>query len=129
MRVRFLIFTCSYVVYIANGQTDYSLVIEYPRIGVHAVSRENDIWKRPCIYCQISSEDDGEEGCGFDIGFGDTAFENGENGEEHEEGDIEEEEEEEEKEVPEDEMTDGVFEVLFSPLDITASWFRSVVSS
>ena len=49
------------MVFIANEQTDYSLVIEYPIIGVHAVSRENDIWKRPCIYCQISSEDDGED--------------------------------------------------------------------
>lgn len=122
-----MIFTCSYVVFIANEQTDYSLVIEYPIIGVHAVSRENDIWKRPCIYCQISSEDDGEEGCGFDIGFGDTAFENVENGEEHEEGDIEEGEEEEE--APENEMMDEVFEVLFSPLDITASEYSRVVLS
>lgn len=117
--------TASYVVYVADEQTDYSLVIEYPRIGVHAVSRENDIWKRPCIYCQISSEDDGEEGYGFDIGFGDTAFENEENeGEECEEDDVEEEEEE-----PEEGSADEVFEVLFSPLDTTSSWCALVVPS
>ena len=51
-----------------------------------------------------------------------------ENGEEHEEGDIEEEEEVEE-ELPENEMMDEVFEVLFSPLDITASEYSRVVLS
>ena len=113
----------SYVVYIANEQTDYSLVIEYTRIGVHAVSHENDIWKRPCIYCQISSENDGEEGCGFDIGFGDTTFDNVETNEE------EMHVEEDEEEAQEEEAVDGVFEVLFSPLDITSSGCAYIVPS
>ncbi|KAK8825621.1 hypothetical protein WA577_000794 [Blastocystis sp. JDR] len=91
------------LVFVAPEGEDYSLAIEYPAIGVHAVCQEDTLWKRPCIYCQIcdpQAEDSGE----VNVICGDPSFDAFDQGEE-----VEEEEEEED---------DGsIFEVLFSPLE------------
>ena len=88
------------MVFVSGEQEDYSIILEYQSIGVHAVTHEPTIWNRPCIYCQISQPGN-EEDEGFGIMCGDTEFETMET----EEGEEMEEEEE-----------DCVFEILFSPI-------------
>ena len=103
-----LYLTEEYVIFVPSEESDYSLVIEYPRIGIHAVSHENTLWKRPCIYCQISGDDE-EEAMGFEMGFGDTSV------------DLMDMEGEEGEEEVEEEVDDSqIFEVLFSPADQNA---------
>ena len=103
----------SNLVFVAPEGEDYSLAVEYPAIGVHAVCQEDTLWKRPCIYCQIcdpQAEDSGE----VNVICGDPSFDAFEQGEE-----VEEEEEEED---------DGsIFEILFSPLDAAKSTFSLVI--
>ena len=96
------------MVFVSGEQEDYSIILEYQSIGVHAVTHEPTIWNRPCIYCQISQPAD-EEDEGFGIMCGDTEFETMET----EEG---EEMEEDENEEDENEEEDCVFEILFSPI-------------
>ncbi len=97
----------SNLVFVAPEGEDYSLAIEYPAIGVHAVCQEDTLWKRPCIYCQIcdpQAEDSGE----VNVICGDPSFDAFDQGEEVEEG--------------EEEEDDGsIFEVLFSPLETEKS--------
>lgn len=42
------------VVFIGAENDDYALVIDCKAIGVHAICHSTDIYKRPCIYCQLS---------------------------------------------------------------------------
>ena len=63
----------SHMVFVSGQQEDYSIIIEYQSIGVHAVTHEPVIWNRPCIYCQISQPGD-EEDEGFGIMCGETEF-------------------------------------------------------
>ena len=91
------------MVFVSGEQEDYSIILEYQSIGVHAVTHEPTIWNRPCIYCQISQPDD-EEDEGFGIMCGDTEFE------------TKETEEGEEMGEEENEGEDCVFEILFSPI-------------
>ena len=95
----------SNIVFLSNPKDDHSLVFEYTVLGVHAVCHEPDIFKRPCIYCQISepSEEDGYQ----EVMFGDPN------------ADIEDNEDEEEEE----EEDTGVFEILFSPENESVSKF------
>lgn len=85
---------------------------------MHAVCSEPEIFKRPCIYCQISdpSEEDDYQG----IIYGDSNMEYG--GEEEWE---EEEEEEKEQctEQCEEGEDNGIFELLFSPENAGDSMF------
>ena len=94
----------SYLLFVSGPEEDYSIILEYKSIGVHAVTHETIIWNRPCIYCQISQVGD-EDDQGFDIMYGNT---------EMDEMPDEEEEEEEDKEEEEE---DSVFELLLSPMD------------
>ena len=91
------------MVFVSGEQEDYSIILEYQSIGIHAVTHEPTIWNRPCIYCQISQPGN-EEDEGFGIMCGDTEFETMET---EEEAEMEEDENEEE---------DYVFEILFSPI-------------
>ena len=61
------------MVFVSGEQEDYSIILEYQSIAVHAVTHEPTIWKRPCIYCQISQPGD-EEDEGFGIMCGNTEF-------------------------------------------------------
>ena len=101
------------MVFVSGEQEDYSIILEYQSIGVHAVTHEPTIWNRPCIYCQISQPGD-EEDEGFGIMCGNTEFETMETMEtmETEEGEEMEEDENEEEEEEEE----CVFEVLLSPI-------------
>lgn len=42
------------MVFIGAQNDDYALVIDCKAIGVHAICHSTDIYKRPCIYCQLS---------------------------------------------------------------------------
>lgn len=35
-------------------------MIDYKAIGVHAVCHSTDIYKRPCVYCQLSDPEEDE---------------------------------------------------------------------
>lgn len=94
----------SFLVFVSGNEEDYSIILDYQSIGVHAVTHESIIWNRPCIYCQISQTDDECDG-GFDIICGETSLDNMES--------------EEGEEV--DEEDTSVFELLISPIDITKS--------
>lgn len=64
----------SHLVFVSGDEEDYSIILEYQSIGVHAVTHETTIWDRPCIYCQISQSDE-ECDCSFDIMYGETSLE------------------------------------------------------
>ena len=95
----------SNIVFLSNPQDDHSLVFAYTVLGVHAVCHEPDIFKRPCIYCQISEPSE-EDGC-QEVMFGDPNADIEDNGDEEEE-----------------EEDTGVFEILFSPEDESVSRFE-----
>ena len=40
--------------FIGGESDDYALVIDCKAIGVHAICHSTEIYKRPCIYCQLS---------------------------------------------------------------------------
>ena len=100
----FLLVIPSNIVFLSNPKDDHSLVFEYTVLGVHAVCHEPDIFKRPCIYCQISEPSE-EDGC-QEVMFGDPTADIEDSGDEEEEEDT------------------GVFEILFSPEDESVSRFE-----
>ena len=54
------------VVFVGAEDDDYALVIDCKAIGVHAICHSTDIYRRPCIYCQLS--DPSQEPC-EDVAF------------------------------------------------------------
>ena len=42
------------MVFLSSPAEDFSLVIDYRAIGVHAICHSPDIYKHQCIYCQVS---------------------------------------------------------------------------
>lgn len=42
------------LVFLSSPAEDFSLVIDYRAIGVHAICHSPDIYKHQCIYCQVS---------------------------------------------------------------------------
>ena len=49
---------CRTLCFISSVEEDYSLLIDYSAIGVHAVCHSTDVYEQPCIYCQVASEMD-----------------------------------------------------------------------
>ncbi|KAK8793585.1 hypothetical protein WA171_002719 [Blastocystis sp. BT1] len=96
-----LYLTSEYGIFLSSPEEDYSLVIDYKAIGVHAVCHSADIYKRPCVYCQLSDPEEDEFDCAtYSPGF-----------------DIESEEDNDACECIH--PNSGVYEVLFSPDDDT----------
>ena len=54
--------TFSSLVFLSSQNEDYSLVIDYRAIGVHAICHSPDIYKHHCIYCQVSDPANPYEG-------------------------------------------------------------------
>eukprot|EP00929_Paragymnodinium_shiwhaense_P117250 TRINITY_DN87631_c0_g1_i1.p1 TRINITY_DN87631_c0_g1~~TRINITY_DN87631_c0_g1_i1.p1 ORF type:complete len:196 (+),score=66.81 TRINITY_DN87631_c0_g1_i1:92-679(+) len=46
------------VVWLAEGM---GCAIDYPFVTVHALSRDAAAWPEPCLYCQLKTEDAGED--------------------------------------------------------------------
>lgn len=55
-------FTLSSLVFLSSLNEDYSLVIDYRAIGVHAICHSPEIYKHQCIYCQVSDPNSAYEG-------------------------------------------------------------------
>ncbi|KAM7458843.1 hypothetical protein BLSTO_00416 [Blastocystis sp. subtype 1] len=74
----------SHLVFLSSREEDFSLVVDYKAIGVHAICHSQDIYPKECIYCQVS--DPAAEGewtsyespcCAADDAYGEEAGESG----------------------------------------------------
>lgn len=46
------------MVFISSPNEDYSIIIDYEAIGVHAICHSSDIYVHACVYCQVSDTND-----------------------------------------------------------------------
>ena len=59
------------LVYVSSEFEDYSLIVDYQALGVHAICHSTDIYKQPCVYCQLSDpEQDQYDAIEQSPGFG-----------------------------------------------------------
>mmetsp|Transcript_42361 Transcript_42361/g.76889 ORF Transcript_42361/g.76889 Transcript_42361/m.76889 type:complete len:186 (+) Transcript_42361:56-613(+) len=53
--------TTQRVVWLSAQDGQKGIAMDYPFITVHAVSRDTSAFPEPCLYCQLRTEDNGEE--------------------------------------------------------------------
>lgn len=46
------------LVFISSPYEDYSIIIDFEAIGVHAICHSSDIYVHACVYCQVSDTND-----------------------------------------------------------------------
>jgi len=50
------------IVWLGSQNITHGYSIDYPFVGLHAVSRDKEAWPEPCLYCQLRTEEhDGDE--------------------------------------------------------------------
>lgn len=56
------------IVWLGSQNVTQGYSIDYPFVGLHAVSRDKAAWPEPCLYCQLRTEEhDGDEDDAPDI--------------------------------------------------------------
>mmetsp|Transcript_120590 Transcript_120590/g.257531 ORF Transcript_120590/g.257531 Transcript_120590/m.257531 type:complete len:201 (+) Transcript_120590:68-670(+) len=50
------------IVWLGSPNTAIGYAFDYPFVTLHAVSRDKSAWPEPCLYCQLRSEDEENQG-------------------------------------------------------------------